>query len=298
MLVREQLKQEERFSDVESRIARYLLEREDGLRADSVRQIASRLYVAPSSIVRFCRKLGYEGFSDFKEAYLRELRYLSSHFQQIDPNFPFAPDDREVVVANKLAVLYGEIVRDCQTLLDPERLKQAVSMLTQAEAVYICTSGAQIGVAEVFRDKMMKIGRLVTLCRHTDEAYYHACYCPENCCFLIISYTGETDRAVKVSQKAKERGLPLLAITSYGNNLLSSLSDCCIYVSTREKLIKNLGIFGVNVSAMYLLDVLYANYFNQNYEKHYADKVKHSEGCERGGVRRAGRHSSNPILED
>lgn len=298
MLVREKLKQEEQFSDVESRIARYVLEREEALKEDSVRQIASRLYVAPSSVVRFCRKLGYEGFNDFKEEYLKEIRYLSSHFQAIDSNFPFEPSDREMAVANKLAVLYAEIIKDCQTLLEPDRLKQAVQMISQAREIYICTAGAQVGLTEVFRDKMMKIGKLVHICDHTDEAYYQACYCDPNSCFIIISYTGETSRGVVVSRKARERQIPVLAITSYGNNFLSSCSDCCIYVSTREKLIKNLGSFGINVSVMYLLDVIYANYFNKDYENHYSVKVKNSSEYERGGFGMEGRHSTNPILED
>ena len=59
---------------------------------------------------------------------------------------------------------------------------------------------------------------------------------------------------------------------------------------------KNLGTFGINVSVMYLLDVLYAGYFNRDYEKHFADKVKNSSACEDAG-HQEGRHSYNPILE-
>lgn len=297
MLVKEKLRQKDRFSDVEGRIAAYILEREEALEDDSVRQIAARLYVAPSSVVRFCRKLGYDGFADFKDDYLKELHYLSSHFQSIDPNFPFEKTDREMVVANKMAVLYEEIIRDCQMLLTPERLKAAMELLGRAKEIYLCASGAQLGIVEVFRDKMMKIGRLVHICSQTDEAFYQACYCSKESCFIIISYTGETARALRTRNKLKERGIPVLAVTSYGSNSLSAECDCCLYVSTREKLVNNLGSFGINVSVMYLLDVLYANYFNRDYDTFFADKVKNSRENESGYVMK-GRHSSNPILED
>ncbi len=107
---------------------------------------------------------------------------------------------------------------------------------------------------------------------------------------MIISYTGETNVGLKIGKKAKERGISTMAITSYGNNSLSEMCDVCLYVSTREKLVKNLGTFGLNVSVMYLLDVLYAGYFNRDYDSHYREKVKVAKECD-------DRHSDNPILE-
>jgi DNA-binding MurR/RpiR family transcriptional regulator len=298
MLVREKLREDEYFSDVESRIARYVLEREDEIREESVRQMAAKLYVAPSSIVRFCRKLGYDGFNDFKEEFLKETEYLSSNFHSIDPNFPFEKTDKENVIANKTAILYEEIIKDCQTLLSQEQIRQAVDILWKSKEIYICTAGPQVGLAEVFRDKMMKIGRLVQICSHSDEAYYQACYCSPESCFIIISYTGETERGIKAAGKARTRGLPVIAVTSYGNNSLTDYSDCCLYVSTREKLTRNLGSFGMSVSVMYLLDVVYAAYFSRDYEQHYENKTKHTEEYERGEFANGGRHSSNPILKD
>ncbi len=296
MLVKEKLQDRERFSDIDSRIADYMLERQERLREDSVRQIAKKLYVAPSSVIRFCQKLGYVGFNELREEYLKELLYLSSHFQTLDPNFPFDRQDKDMTVANKIGVLYEEIVRDCQSLLNPEVLGKVIRLLRAAPRIYICASSAQLGVAEVFRDKMMKIGRLVHICNQADEGFYHASYCEAGSLFFLISYTGETKRVLKAAKKVRERGLSSVAVTSYGSNTLSSMCAVSLYVSTREKLIKNLGAFGINVSVMYLLDVVYAGYFNRDYDQHLADKIKYSSESEEAG-KREGRHSSNPILE-
>lgn len=296
MLVREKLLKREHFSDIDGRIADYLMERQESLKEDSVRQIAKHLYVAPSSVIRFCQKLGYMGFNELREEYLKELRYLSSHFQSLDPNFPFDKEDRDIAVANKIETLYEEILRDCQSLVEPEVLGRVIDMLDQAPCVYICASGAQLGVSQVFRDKMMKIGKMVHICEQTDEAYYQASYSKTDSMFILISYTGETKRVLKVGQKIKERQLPSVAITSYGSNSLSSVCTCSLYASTREKLIGNLGTFGINVSVMYLLDVIYAGCFNRNYDKHFADKLKYSRECENVGTDDA-RYSNNPILE-
>lgn len=296
MLVKEKLLDREHFSEIDERIADYMLERQEKLKEDSVRRIAKRLYMAPSSVIRFCQKLGYMGFNELRDEYLKETAYLSSHFQSLDPNFPFDKEDRDIAVANKIGTLYEEILRDCQSLVEPEVLKQAVDMADTAPCIYVCASGAQLGVSQVFRDKMMKIGKMVHICEQTDEAYYQASYSSKDSMFILISYTGETKRVIKVGLKIRERRLPSVAITSYGSNSLSSMCTCSLYVSTREKLIGNLGTFGINVSAMYLLDVIYAGCFNRNYDNHYADKLKYSRECENVGTDEA-RYSSNPILE-
>ena len=76
---------------------------------------------------------------------------------------------------------------------------------------------------------MMKIGKGVVVYSHAEDIYYQACYCEQDSCFIMISYSGETDKILKVAKKIKERGIDGLAMTSYGNNTLSSLIDCCLY---------------------------------------------------------------------
>ena len=117
MLVKEKLQDRERFSDIDSRIADYMLERQERLREDSVRQIAKKLYVAPSSVIRFCQKLGYVGFNELREEYLKELLYLSSHFQTLDPNFPFDRQDKDMTVANKIVGRHERMQRPACSFL-------------------------------------------------------------------------------------------------------------------------------------------------------------------------------------
>ena len=89
MLITERLKEQKDFSKVDTVIADYFLNEENEWAEKSLRQIAQLLFVSPSSIVRLCHKIGFEGFLDFRTAYLHELNYLSSDFGNIDINYPF-----------------------------------------------------------------------------------------------------------------------------------------------------------------------------------------------------------------
>lgn len=291
MLVQEKLQSRENFTQIDHRIADYILERGAELKKETVRQIAAKLYVAPSSVMRLARKLGYQGFNQLREDYLREVEYLSSHFRQVDPNFPFSPGDGEGIMIGKMLSLHQEILEDCRSLITPELLKQAADLLDSADEIYLFGSGTHMGVAEDFVEKMSKIGRSITPITQGDIAFWKALNSTPKTCFVLVSYTGETGTALHLARQLKKQGLPTIAITSYGNNSLSSACQCSLYLSTREKLIQNLGPYGTALSLVFLFNLLYSTIFARKYQENLQRKVTNARIYD-------GRHSSNPILED
>lgn len=291
MLIQEKLKNDNHFSNIEKAIAQYLLENQHQIKKASVRFIAEQTYTSPSSIMRFCQKLGFNGYTDFKEAYLEEIHYLSSHFQNIDANFPFMPNDKNMIIANKIETLYVETIKDSLSLLHHDHLQKAANILERAQNIFICSSGISKNIADIFRDNMMRIGKNVISFHGTSNAYYEASYCQNSSCFIIISYSGETQNIIKIASKLKKRKIPTICLTSFGQNTISSLCECHLYISTRQKLISNLGNFAINISILYILDVLYANCFHFHYHSYLNHKIQYSKEWET-------RISDNPILKE
>ena len=92
--------------------------------------------------------------------------------------------------------------------------------------------------------------------------------------------------------------LPLLAITSYGINQLSDMISCTLRVSSREKLVSNLGNFSFSLSSLYVLDVIYAEIFRLDYEKNRARKKAASRREVEIRIVSRGRRSSNSTLNE
>lgn len=295
MLIRESLEKCP-MNPNEKRLGQYLIDQGIQLENATVRTVAKEVFLAPSSVVRFVQKLGFEGFNDFKKQYLEEIRYLSTHFQKIDSNRPFSQNDKNIVIANKIGLLYDETLQDTISLLNHDTLQEAINRIEKKEHIAIVVSGAQKGIAYTFKEKMMKIGKKVDIFDSMDEAFYEACYCSSNTLFILISYSGETSKCLFICHKLIERKLSFITITTYGTNSLSSQSDCCLYVSTREKLINNLGAFSFNLSLLYLLDVLYAGYFNTSYDEHLENKTVTSMECENIFTDHV-RKTDNPIIK-
>lgn len=292
MLIQDIIQDPKQFTAVEKCIIVYVLEHREKINKQSARYMAKQIGTNPSSIVRFCQKLGYQGFEDFKEAYIKEIDYMSSHFQEIDPNFPFTSKDKNIILANKMGVLYHETIDDILSLLTHDDLQCAIQYINKAENIYLYGAGVQNEIAHNFKNKLLKIGKNINIETSNEEAFYRASYVKKDSLFILLSYSGETKSVLKLARCLNERKVPLLALTSYGGNTLSSLASHVLYLSSREKLILNVGSFATSISTMFLLDILYAAIFNEDYKTNYTNKNAVLTSFETYRI------SSNPNLND
>lgn len=269
-MIADQLREKTGFSDVERSIVDYFLQAGDALRDQSARSIAARLYTAPSTISRLCKRMGYEGYTDFRDAYLDELRYLSTTFENVDANQPFDKGDDVRTISAKMGALFRETVDDTLTLVESDALQRAVDLIAQAPVSYVFSEGTQVYLAEDFADKMARIGRRVTVLHKADVTYFLGGDAKDREVFVILSYSGETPNILRVARQIKAGGGSVIAITSYGRNSLSQLADVTLHVSTRENLVEKIGAYAMNVSTLLLLDTLYSCVFELNYDDNAA----------------------------
>lgn len=292
MLIRERLLFQENMTEVDKTLANFFIDSGRRVEKLSSRTIASTLFVAPSTVTRFCQFLGFSGYSDFKLAFLKELDYLERNFLNINPNFPFTENDINVALASKIATLYKETVEDSLSLLHHDSLQAATKLLSNAAIIYLGMVGDTFEMAETFKNRMIKIGKTVIVERRTDNLYYSACQVPKDACFILISYSGETESLLKVAKLLQNRKIPTIVLTSFGENALSSMFDIVIWISTREKLIENLGNFSSLIPVSFILDTLYASVFQKHYTKNYQTK------CDLSQMYEQKRRSLNPLLND
>ena len=163
MLITERLRLKDIMSKTEEELADFFLREGENLKKYSSRSLAEATYTSPATIVRMCKRLGFAGFDDFKEQFLAEIRYLDQQPGAVDVNFPFAKGDSLMKAANRMAQLYEEVTRDTLSLLQNDVLQKAVRILRASENVCIYSMGTAINQAECFQEKMLKIGKRVTI---------------------------------------------------------------------------------------------------------------------------------------
>lgn len=105
--------------------------------------------------------------------------------------------------------------------------------------------------------------------------------CNENCCFYaLFSGNSLTHGPLSVLPVLEERGVPVIALTSVGDNLLRQRAAYTLSISSYERLYSKISTFATENSILYILNVLFACCFAADYDANMARKVGTSRRLE------------------
>ena len=277
MSIMTQLEFELEFSESEKEIARYILNHGDDVLSMSVKELAKNTYTSPATIVRLCKKIGLEGYNDFKIKYSAELQYDLHHSNRIDVNFPFEKKDTHPMICHKLASLSEEVIADTIKLIDFDQLEKIVDLLYQSHDIDIYGSGNSLLAAMSFQHKMMRIARNVNLKALHGEQVFLSYNSDEKRIAVIISYSGETHDLIQIAQILKEKKTPIIVLTTIGDNHLSHYADYILNIGSREKIFTKIAPFASQVSMEYLLNVIFSCIFQKDYDQNIQNKISYDK---------------------
>lgn len=292
MLIIDKLRQSKELSRGEELIAEFIIQAGEEIKGYSARSIAKETYTSPATVLNLCKKIGIDGFNNFKEEYLKELEYINRNFGEIDANMPFDDGDTVPMIANKLGALYEETIKDTLSLFRNDMVQEAVEIIRGSAGIHVYSYGTALNIAESFKEKMMKIGKNVYITNNLNYQRYEINCLSQRDCVIFISYSGETKSIINMAKTCIRHKIPFITITSYGENTLSNMGSVNLYISTRENLTHNIANFNSNLSINFLLDILYSAYFAVNYRTNYEYKLSVTKKSE------SRRSSTNPILQD
>ena len=272
MLLKERM-ENTRFSNNERVIIDYLLEKQELIKDYSTTMIAKETYTSPSSLIRISKKLGFCGWNEFKAAFLDEVLYLKSHFHSLDPNIPFTKQDKMMDIAAKLTQLHIESANDTFSLLRPGSLQTATRILKRSSEVHIFAVGNLNYIGEEFVYKLNRIHKKASINPTHDMMYHDSAMMASDECALCISYSGETPSLLKTAQYLKKHHVPVIAITSIGENSLSQCADVTLRITTREKSYSKIAGFTSLNSISLVLDILYSCLFSLDYQANLDYKI-------------------------
>ena len=82
---------------------------------------------------------------------------------------------------------------------------------------------------------------------------------------------------MQIAKILQKQNIPIIALTSIGENSLASVSQAVLRMTTRERLYSKIANFTINSSICYLLDVLYSCVFAEDYQKNLNHLIAISE---------------------
>lgn len=253
-----------RASGAERGALRYLLESPNSAVNCSIKQLAECTFTSASTIIRLCRKLGFDGYKEFHKALLCELAVKketeSEHKREIQREDGLDAIIQKVTYKNMLSL------DNSRKLADREVLQKCLELLNSAQSIVLFGIGASLLVA---RDAYYKFIRVRKKCCFSDDWHLQLIHAqnttPEDVA-IVISYSGMTQETLRCAQTAKANRTPIIAITRFETSPLAKLADYNLYVASTELFFRS-GAMSSRISQLNMIDILYAAYVNQNYEE-------------------------------
>lgn len=254
-------------------IGEFILKEKNDLHKYSLQEIANQTFTSKAAVVRFAQAVGFSGWKEFVKAFTEEQAYQAQHYTDIDANFPFTKDSRRQDIINQLCSLQVESLLDTADLLDEAPLDECAALLLGSRRVAMFGLNPNFALAELFKRKMLSIGRQVELPSQGDVGLL-AHSLDKYDCAIIISYSGNTlHGALSVLPTLQQRNVPIIGITSVGDNLLRQKADYTLSISSYERLYSKISTFGTENSILFILNVLFSICFAADYDANLERKI-------------------------
>lgn len=257
----------ENFSSSEMNIADYILKNSENVLNMSTTQLAKETFSSPATITRLCQKLGFKGYNDFKISLSANIQYVISHQEGVSANFPIYKNQSLSHISNSIVNLYKESIDETLQLLDQNALKKAVQQLIKASIIDIYGVSGPLRMASDFQYKMFRIGKDVRIVPMVNEQLFQAAQSSLSHCAILVSYSGETNEVIEAAKILKRKNIPMIGITSIGDNHLSKYCHCLLHIDSRESIYNKVSTLGSTISIHLIFDILYVSIFSKCYDE-------------------------------
>lgn len=204
------------LSKSDNEILSYCIRNNQKLSGMKVREVADELYTSPASVIRFCKKLGFSGFAEFKAALKVEL----------------SQDRRGDGWEDSHSTDFIKDVHKTLQLIPEETIDQLLERIHHSRRVEFYAAGSSRTVAAEFVKRLQIIGKPAFWYDDSSLMNISARQVDQDDLVIAISVSGETSLVIAAANMAKSRGAFILSITDLGSNTLSDMADETIYVQS------------------------------------------------------------------
>lgn len=233
------------FNELEISLYNYIIKNSEKVIYMRIRELADQTHVSTSTILRFCRKINCDGFSEFKvklklyldrkeQSNLKSTKYFLSEFVErtLKGNFEaFIQDTAELVAKSGKVIFFGT---------------GSSGILAEYGARYFSSLGK---FASFIKDPFYPINSKDL----------------KDSTAIILSVSGETDYTLKLANLLKSEGSKIVSITNSKNCTLAKISDINIAYYVTELYLGEANIT-TQIPVIYILEET-AHTIKRIYEK-------------------------------
>lgn len=243
------------LTKAEKKIAHAILSQPDMLSQCSLSEVASQLDVGEATFIRFCRTLGFKGYTDFKLDLAIELATQEKESSALlDTDVSEIDTPKEIAV--KLQATLSNVISETINLLDYEELEKVVDELRKANRIFLFGVGSSGLTAEDAKHKLMRIGLQTDAVTNNHFMYMQASLLKEGDVVIGISHSGYSEETTKALRIARENNAVTVAITHNLRSPITEIADYVLINGNRQGHMQGDSI-GTKMTQLFVLDLIY-----------------------------------------
>ena len=219
---------------------------------ESVGDLAERAGTSTATIVRLCRRVGFEGFYHFKIALAEEVG-LTRQF-----GHPDLPSGDPGSVLHQAMGADARDIADAGALIDVRAFDAAVDVIAKASEVFFSGVGTSGPIAQLGALRFMVLGLRTTALQDVQAQDLAARLLRPGAACIAISHTGSSKETVNIARSAQAAGATTVGITSFARSPLTKHCDVVLATGNRAEP-RTLELFTTRVVHLSLLGALHAS---------------------------------------
>lgn len=205
------------LNDLEMSVYQYVMQHQDAIPYMRIREFASDAHVSTTTILRFCKKMGCDGYSEFK------LKVKEHIGHKGNVNVPEDISELRVFLERMDSEIYQQ------------KLNEAASIVAKADRVFcvgVSNSGYVAQYAARYFSGFGKFSIAIT------DPFYPMWQLNEiqNTVALVFSISGEVSQVTQITNHLKQHHCHIISITNTEKCTVAQLAELnlCHYITMRR----------------------------------------------------------------
>ena len=216
------------LSKTERNVAEALMENPEQICEETLAEFGARIHGSDASIIRFCRKMGYSGYTELKMAISKAFgENRDVLVEDVKPTDSVLDNLKQIYQSNV------QILQDTMLLASNE-YEAAVTAIMNAHIVNFFGAGDAGVIAKLFEFKFKRCGIRCSAQEDPVFQLIEAQNMDHGDVAIIISYTGRSYNVLNAAKAAKEKGATIISITKMSKSPLVEISDINLFIATSD----------------------------------------------------------------
>lgn len=242
------------LTENEHHLFEFVVQNMEKINGCSIREVASMAFVSTATFLRFVRKIGFSGFSEFTTV----IKFTLMNKQEESSN-PFTVSQADY--RNEYTKNIEETIR----VLKPEQLERIADKLAEHPHIFLFSKDTTKHLTEYVKYLYSMSGFNVSFPQDKDYRRLAEKEINDNSLVFIMSFNGENEEFIRLINNLMRKGIsPLIvSITGADNNTIQNLSDLNFYLFTDEITVNDTDI-GSRISVIAIMELILYQYI-ENY---------------------------------